>query len=93
MIENRFPLSPSYLKQKYHENDLLGLLPILNDFLAYDLPPGAPFIPVYYTVNFAKGTMLLYLLVLMVFFDNYSRGAWVYLGLHGSYGVLWVIRD
>ena len=57
------------------------------------MPPGPELIPVYYTVNFAKGTMMLYLLALMVYFDNFSVGAWIYLGLHGSYGVLWVARD
>ena len=50
-------------------------------------------IPVYYTVNFAKGTMFIYLLALMFYFQNFSVGAWVYLGLHGSYGILWIARD
>ena len=68
-------------------------MPLLNDYLAYSLPPGPPLIPVYYTVNFAKGTMIIYLIALMLYFQNFSVGAWVYLGLHGSYGILWITRD
>jgi len=29
----------------------------------------------------------------MWFFENYSLGAWVYLALHGSYGIVWFIKD
>ena len=29
----------------------------------------------------------------MIYYDNWSRGAWLYLFLHGSYGITWVIKD
>jgi hypothetical protein len=29
----------------------------------------------------------------MAYFDNYSRSAWVYLGLHGTYGYCWLVKD
>ena len=29
----------------------------------------------------------------MCYFNNFSTGAWVYLALHGNYGLIWVIKD
>mmetsp|Transcript_26319 Transcript_26319/g.18674 ORF Transcript_26319/g.18674 Transcript_26319/m.18674 type:complete len:234 (+) Transcript_26319:200-901(+) len=37
--------------------------------------------------------MPFYLFALMVYFDNWSLGAWCYLILHGSYGVIWLSKD
>lgn len=44
-------------------------------------------------VNFNKGTMGIYLFILMCYYDNFSLGAWVYLALHGNYGICWWIKD
>ena len=30
---------------------------------------------------------------MMCYFNNFSIGAWVYLSLHGNYGLLWVLKD
>jgi len=57
------------------------------------LPPGKPFIPFHFVVNFNKGTMMIYLFILMCYFDNFSLGAWVYLALHGNYGLIWFLKD
>lgn len=65
----------------------------LNDWLCYSVPPGPEFIPFYTIVNFNKGTMMIYLFSLMVYFDNFSLGAWIYLALHGNYGLIWYIKD
>ena len=37
--------------------------------------------------------MIFYLFALMIYFDNFSLGAWAYLSLHGSYGLLWLAKD
>jgi hypothetical protein len=29
----------------------------------------------------------------MKYFDNYSTSMWLYLFLHGSYGICWVVKD
>ena len=29
----------------------------------------------------------------MCYFDNWSLGAWIYLALHGNYGLVWLIKD
>ena len=74
-------------------NKCLQAILDLNDWLCYSVPPGPEFIPFYTIVNFNKGTMLLYLLSMMYYFDNFSLGAWVYAGLHGNYGLVWYIKD
>jgi hypothetical protein len=36
--------------------------------------------------------MPFYLLGLMIYFNNWSIGMWIYFCLHGSYGALWVLK-
>ena len=31
--------------------------------------------------------------LLMKYYNNYSTGAWLYLSLHGTYGLLWFLKD
>ena len=51
------------------------------------------FFPVYLLVNIQKGLTLPLMLFLMWYFQNYSIGCWVYAALHGSYGIIWVMKD
>lgn len=44
-------------------------------------------------INFQKGATFLFILFLMKHYNNYSMGAFLYLALHGSYGILWVLKD
>jgi steroid 5-alpha reductase family enzyme len=46
-----------------------------------------------YPVNLHKGMTALVVVGMMVYFQNFSTSAWVYLALHGSYGVLWLLKD
>ena len=46
-----------------------------------------------YPVNLHKGMTAPVVVGLMVYFQNFSTSAWVYLALHGSYGVLWLLKD
>jgi hypothetical protein len=50
-------------------------------------------IPARYLINFQKGATLPFLLILMYYFQNFSLGAWMYTALHGSYGILWCVKD
>ena len=54
---------------------------------------GAKIIPLNTMINIQKGGTIFYLLILMWYFNNYSLGAYVYLGLHGTYGIVWLIKD
>ena len=44
-------------------------------------------------INFHKGTTVPFILGLMLVYQNFSLGPWVYLALHGAYGLLWLIKD
>lgn len=46
-----------------------------------------------YPINLHKGTTALYVLGLMFYSQNFSTGAYLYLALHGSYGILWLMKD
>ncbi len=46
-----------------------------------------------YPINLHKGLTFLFILGLMVIYQNFSTPAWVYLALHGSYGILWLCKD
>ena len=72
---------------------MIEQLGALMEWGLYSVPPGPRLLPVRYNVNFFKGTMPLYLISMMVYFDNYSLGAYLYLALHGMYGLIWVAKD
>lgn len=44
-------------------------------------------------INLHKGMTGLVVAAMMVYFQNFSVGAWVYLALHGSYGLMWLLKD
>lgn len=46
-----------------------------------------------YAVNFHKGITAFIVLGLMWWYDNFSTGAWLYLALHGTYGIMWLMKD
>ena len=67
----------------------------LAEFVAwgtYDLPPRTKTLKLAFFANLHKCTMLLYILGLMFYFNNFSLGCCVYAALHGSYGFLWNIK-
>lgn len=55
-------------------------------WLMYDFGPGPKMVPLSWSVNLQKGGMSLYILFLMMHFQNYSNAMIAYLFLHGSYG-------
>ena len=46
-----------------------------------------------WVINFQKCGTFFFLGALMWYYGNYSTAAWVYLAMHGSYGVVWFIKD
>ena len=44
-------------------------------------------------INFHKGLTVFVVAGLMIFYKNYSIAAWVYLSLHGTYGILWLLKE
>lgn len=46
-----------------------------------------------WVINAQKAGTFAFLGVLIAYYGNTSPAAWIYLALHGSYGVVWVIKD
>lgn len=44
-------------------------------------------------VNLHKGLTFIFVLCLMFAYQNFTIGPWVYLSLHGTYGILWLLKD
>jgi len=45
-------------------------------------------------INFHKGITFLYILALINYYDASDNiTIWIYLGLHGTYGILWIIKS
>jgi len=72
---------------------LLSMLFDLLDWGTFDVPPGPNFITFKDVVNLQKGGVSVVMLSMMAYFDNWSEAAHLYFALHGSYGIIWLIRD
>ncbi|PSN14481.1 steroid 5-alpha reductase [filamentous cyanobacterium CCT1] len=46
-----------------------------------------------HVINLHKGATAFYIAALMVAYQNFGVGPWVYLALHGTYGMLWLLKD
>ena len=87
------PLYKQPRPEGFKESPAIEGLINCSNYVNFQLPPGPGLLPFAYLVNFNKGTMGLYLYGLMVYYDNFSTGAWIYLALHGTYGFFWVFKD
>lgn len=57
------------------------------------LNKGPKLAPLNIFVNMQKAGTLFFMLFLMIYYKNFSLGAWTYVALHGSYGMVWLIKD
>lgn len=46
-----------------------------------------------WVINFQKGGTFLFLGALMAYYQNTSPAAWLFLALHGTYGLVWLFKD
>jgi protein-S-isoprenylcysteine O-methyltransferase Ste14 len=44
-------------------------------------------------INAHKGLTAPVVLAIMAAYGNFSIGSWIYLALHGGYGILWLLKD
>ena len=72
--------------------DVLKCIAIYNQ-LIYELAPKRKFIQMYHVINFFKGITLPLCLLLIYATSNVSARACLYAALHGSYGIVWVLKD
>lgn len=74
------------------DKSCLDALPGIIETMTFRLPPRIPTFSLNCYANFTKATMFFFLLSLMWYYNNYSLGAFVYLGLHSSYGLMWNLK-
>ena len=87
------PTQPVIGNKEFQRSEFYEFLSELMFISFFRMPPGEPIAPLSIVVNLNKGTMCIYLFALMCYFDNFSKGAWVYLALHGNYGMMWWMKD
>ncbi|WP_179952078.1 methyltransferase family protein [Marinicella rhabdoformis] len=75
-------LSESFLK-----------LRALTQYLTEDLLGGPKLWKFAWIINFQKAGTLFFVLALMYFYQNFRIESWLYLALHGGYGLVWLIKD
>lgn len=69
-----------------------------NEHCMFDLGPGPKPLQLAWVINFQKGASFPFFALLMWLYADAtpwatSPAAWTYLALHGSYGLLWLIKD
>lgn len=64
-----------------------------NQALSRDFLGGPRHLKFAWVINFQKGATALWVLLLMWLYQNTSIQAWIYLALHGTYGLCWLLKD
>ena len=64
-----------------------------TQYLTEDLFGGPKLWKLSWVINFQKAGTLFFVLTLMLFYDNFRVESWLYLALHGGYGLVWLIKD
>lgn len=54
---------------------------------------GPKILPFNYIINAQKTGTIIIMYILMIYYNNYSLGAYIYLALHGTYGLIWFLKD
>lgn len=65
----------------------------LTEHLIFDVGGGPRTLRLDHAINLQKLITVSVIYAMMHWYDNFSLGAWVYLGLHGVYGYTWLIKD
>ncbi len=65
----------------------------LRTYLSQDAFGGPRPVKLAWVINFQKGGTLPFVLALMWLTDTWTATAWTYLALHGSYGLIWLLKD
>ena len=85
---------PNITNKAFKKKPWLETFTAWCDWIFTGLPgPCGKIIPFYFPINLQKGGMIIYLLAEMIYFDNWTLGSWLYLALHGSYGMFWIFKD
>ena len=74
------------------EKTVLKVTNTLDD-LIHRSGPLKNLIQMRYVINTFKAGTLPYCLIMMWYFQNFSMQCVVYAALHGSYGLIWILKD
>jgi len=61
--------------------------------IMFELGPGPKFIPFNQNINVNKGSIPIIILALMIYYQNFSSGMWMYFAMHSCYGIFWVAKN
>ena len=80
-------------EEKLEGNSFLISLSNLIDPINTPLSFGPKIIKFNWIINAQKTGTIFVMFFLMIYYNNFSSGAWLYLSLHGTYGLLWFLKD
>lgn len=72
---------------------LIRAMSRLNHFISEDFLGGPRLLKLAWVVNLQKFGTVFFVGALLAYFQSQATVAWVYLGLHGSYGFCWLLKD
>ncbi len=75
------------------DTDVIALFHRFTDYVMSTMPPGPKYIPLNYVINTTKGGTIIYISMLMYVYNCYNKTAYTYLALHGTYGLLWLLKE
>lgn len=77
---------------KKEPSKLTASLARLNEYMSTEALGGPKLLKLAWVVNLQKGLTMPFVLGLMWYYGNWSAAAWVYLALHGTYGLVWLLK-
>ena len=80
-------------KEDMQGKKFLIRLSTLVDPVNTPLAFGPKIIKFNWIINAQKTGTIFVMLLLMKYYNNFSTGTWLYLSLHGTYGLLWFLKD
>ena len=80
-------------KDELEGNKLIMMIAKLVDPVNSPLAFGPKLIKFNWIINAQKTGTIFLMFLLMKYYNNFSTGAWLYLSLHGTYGLLWFLKD
>ncbi len=72
---------------------MMTFLKQLADHLTTDFLGGPKPWKLSWVINFQKATTFVVVILMMVYYQNDSMAAYLYLALHGGYGFVWLLKD
>lgn len=72
---------------------LVRKMAAFNRYVSEDFLGGPRPLRLATVINAQKGATMLFVAALMVAYGNFSTVAWIYLALHGTYGLCWLLKD